>query len=555
MTGFFSPRDAVIRAVMAFALLLLSGCGSDGPDQQNPSVTDADAARFLEQATWGTSEAGIQEVRQKGLDRFLDEQFAAPPSSLGSYPFMDPSLNTGCPAGAADHDVCVRDNYSAFPLQIRFFQNAVNGRDQLRQRVAFALGQILVVSAMKVQQSYALASYQALLAAHAFDNFRDILTAVTLSPAMGYYLDMVNNTKPDPVKGTVPNENYARELLQLFSIGVYRLNRDGSLQKDGAGRPVPAYDQNTIEGFAHALTGWTYPVRPGSVPQARNPPYYAGAMIAVESNHDTGLKELLDGTELPPDQSAAQDLNGVIDNVFHHPNVGPFIGKQLIQHLVTSNPSPEYVSRVAAVFDDNGQGVRGDMKAVIKAILLDPEARGDAKTDPQYGKLREPAKFIAGLLRALGGQTDGVFPRAQSTAMGQDIYRAPSVFSFYPPSYPLQGTNLVSPASATYTATTALNRANFVYTLLYANNGIAPDTTVAGATGTRITLAPFAALAGDPEKLVDQLDLVMMHKSMSDAMRHIILQAVNAVPAGDTLGRARIVIYLVATSPQYQVER
>jgi hypothetical protein len=241
--------------------------------------------------------------------------------------------------------------------------------------------------------------------------------------------------------------------------------------------------------------------------------------------------------------------------VFNHPNVGSFIGKQLIQHLVTSNPSPAYVSRVTDVFNDNGQGVRGDMRAVTKAILLDPEARGDAKTDPQFGKLREPAKFIAGILRALGGKSDGVFPRAQSAALGQDVYRAPSVFNFYPPSYPLQGTSLVSPVSAIHTANTALGRANFVYALLYTNNGIPPDTTVTGAIGTMIDLSPLMALADDPEKLMDKLDRLMMHQSMSGAMRNIIIRAVDAVPASDRLTRARTAVYLVATSPQYQVEK
>jgi uncharacterized protein (DUF1800 family) len=258
---------------------------------------------------------------------------------------------------------------------------------------------------------------------------------------------------------------------------------------------------------------------------------------------------------LPPQQSAEKDLNDAIANVFSHSNVGPFIGKQLIQHLVTSNPTPEYVSRIAGVFNNNSQGVRGDMQAVIKAILLDPEARGDTKTDPEYGKLREPVKFIAGILRALGGKSDGVFLRAQSAAMGQNVYRAPSVFNFYPPNYPLQGTSLVSPASAIYTANTAFARANFAYALLFSSDGIAPDPAVTGATGTKINLSPFTALANDPERLMDKLDLVMMHKRMSNSMRNVIIQAIHAIPEDDPLTRARTAVYLVATSPQYQVER
>jgi uncharacterized protein (DUF1800 family) len=519
---------------------------------QNNSTTDADAARFLEQATWGPSEAAIQEVRQKGFERFINEQFTAPPSTLGSY--TDPNRGAGCPADNADHAVCVRENYTPFPLQIKFFQNALNGRDQLRQRLAFALSQIFVVSAKEINQTDAMAAYQEILIKHAFGNFRDILSAITLSPAMGNYLDMANNTKSDPVKGVAPNENYARELLQLFSIGVFMLNTDGTLQQDSAGRPIPAYDQETIEGFSRAFTGWTYPTRPGNTLHALNVPYYVGSMVAVASNHDTGTKKLLNGVVLPAQQTPEQDLNDAITNVFNHPNVGPFIGKQLIQHLVTSNPSPTYVSRVAEIFNNNGQGVRGDMKAVIKVILLDQEARGDVISNPHFGKLREPVKFITGIMRALGGQSDGVFLRSQSEAMGQDVYNAPSVFNFYPPGYPLQGASVVSPVSAIYTATTVLGRTTFVYTVLY-GDGIAPEPQVTGAFGTKIDLASLAALAANPEKLMDKLDLVMMHKSMSSAMRNIIIQTINAIPVSDRLTRARTAVYLVATSPQYQVER
>jgi hypothetical protein len=538
--------------LMAGTALLLSACGA-GADQP---VTEADAVRFLEQATWGPTEAGIQEVQQKGLETFIDEQFAAPASNVGTYPYASLSGEVGCPLTMPNRDVCTRDNYSAFPLQVRFFQNALNGPDQLRQRLAFALSQILVLStAPQVYQAYALAPYQNILMKNAFGNFRDILSDITLSPAMGRYLNMVNNAKADAVKGVAPNENFARELLQLFSIGAFKLNNDGTLQKDSTGKPIPAYDQDTVEGFARVFTGWTYPTQPGNTMQESNPPYFIGPMISIPSLHDMEAKKLLDGVVLPAHQTPEKDLNDALTNVFNHPNVGPFIGKQLIQHFVTSNPSPAYVSRVSDVFNNNGQGVRGDMRAVIKAILLDPEARDDAKADPQFGKLREPAKFIVGILRALGGKSDGVFLRAQSRLLGQNVYQATSVFNFYPPDYPLQGTHLVNPVSAIYTTTTALDRSNFVYGFLYGSSDMLPDPNVPGAIGTKVDLSPLAALAADPEKLVDKLDLVMMHKSMSPAMRYIVIQAVNAVPARDPLTRARTAVYLVATSPQYQVER
>lgn len=539
-----------IQWTLAALWLLLGGCG--GQPQSEP-ITEADAARFLEQATWGPNETSIQEVQQKGFDGFLQEQFALPSSGLGNHPIMHPTHDTGCPSEAEGHVVCVRDNYSAFPLQIKFFQNALNGQDQLRQRVAFALSQIFVVSAQEVRLTHALALYQEMLVEHAFGNFRQILSAVTLSPAMGRYLNMVNNDKLNPAKGVRPNENYAREFLQLFSIGVHKLNPDGSVQKDESGRPIPAYGENTIEGFARAFTGWTYPAMPGVAPREHNFQYFAEPMVAVAGNHDSGAKSLLDGTVLPANQTPEQDLNGAITNAFNHSNVGPFICRQLIQHLVTHNPEPAYVRRVANVFNDNGRGVRGDMKAVVRAILLDPEARGDAKTDPRFGKLREPVKFIAGIMRAIGGRSDGVFLSQQSAALGQNVYQAPSVFNFYPPDYPLPGTDLVSPVSAIYTAATALNRANFVHELLY--NGVKPDSRVAGATGTAIDLSPFTAVAADPEQLLDKLELVMLHNNMPGTMRSVILNAILSIPASNPLARARAAIYLVATSPQYQAER
>src|SRR2546430_540456 len=236
--------------------------------------------------------------------------------------------------------------------------------------------------------------YQQMLADLAFDNFKNVLTQVTLSPAMGNYLDMVNNQKPNTITGVEPNENYAREVLQLFSIGTMELKADGTPLTDPSGKTIATYGQDEIEGFAHVFTGWTYPTAAGATPRTGfNPRYYDGQMEERSQYHAYTAKTLLDDTNAPANLTMSADLANAINSIFIHPNVGPFISKQLIQKLVTSNPSPQYVRRIAKVFNDNGAGVRGDLKAVVRAILLDSEARG-LNTDADYGRLREPAQYV-----------------------------------------------------------------------------------------------------------------------------------------------------------------
>jgi uncharacterized protein (DUF1800 family) len=514
-------------------------------------TTDADAVRFLEQATFGPTEATIPEVQRKGPARALDEQFNQPMTGYPSYAAVDPDPRKGCPDGSPD--TCYRDNYTAFPLQVKFFQNALGGPDQLRQRVAFALSQIIVVSGVELETMHGIGYFQQILMRNAFGSFRTLLQEITLSPAMGEYLDMVNNPKPDPARGIEPNENYARELLQLFAIGEVMLNPDGTYRYDAGGNLLPAYTQEDVEDLARALTGWIYPTRPGTAPKFPSHPWYVGQMLPYASQHDTGAKSIL-GRTLPAGQTAQKDLADALDVIFQHPNMGPFIGRQLIQHLVTSNPSGAYVARVAAAFDNNGRGVRGDMKAVLRAVLLDQEARGAVKTAADYGKLREPVLFMTGVLRALGGTSDGVHLLDQSTRMGQNVFNAPSVFNFYPPHYTAPGTSLEGPPFKLMLTGTILNRANFVDRMVF-NGNVGRDTTVPGSTGTRVDLARMQALAANPGQLLDRLDLVFMHRTLSAQARQSILQAVQAYPASDPLGRARQAIYLVATSPQYQVEQ
>jgi len=510
----------------------------------------ADAVRLLEQATFGPNDDLVAHVLAVGSQAFLDEQFAAPASAYPALPYVPAGQQASfCPTDPDPQ--CGRDYYSLFLLQNSFFQQALSANDQLRQRVAFALSQILVTSGLDVNLAYGMGGYQQLFRDNAFGNYETILTRVTLSPVMGDYLNMVNNDKPSAT--VQPNENYARELLQLFSIGVWMLNADGTQMRDASGAPVPSYDQDTIEGFAHVLTGWTYPPLPGALPRTHNPKNYLADMSPVDTNHDKGAKQLLAGTVLPGGQAIQDDLTQAIHNVFMHPNVGPFVGKQLIQKLVTGNPTPQYVARTAAVFNDNGAGVRGDLKAVVRAILTDPEARGAVKLDPAYGKLREPVLFMTGAARALGTQSDGVYFGQQAKGLGQNLFYPPSVFNYYPPTYLLPETEIVAPEFALANSSTAINRYNFANTLLFGT--IAPLPTLPGATGTTPALASLSSIAGDSTALLDKLDAQLLHGTMPASMRGAILTALAAVPATDLLTRAKTAVYLVVTSPQYQVER
>jgi uncharacterized protein (DUF1800 family) len=445
-----------------------------------------------------------------------------------------------------------------FPLQVKFFLNAQYGDDQLRQRVAFALHQIFVVSGVAIQQPSSVAPYLNIFARGAFGNYRQLLNDVTLNPAMGAYLDMANNDKRSG--GASPNENYAREILQLFSIGLYKLNQDGTLQLDGQGQPIPTYDQNTIIGFAKIFTGWTYAPLPGATSEWVNPENYQAPMIAFQNHHDVSAKPLLNGVTSTANQTAKKDLAFALDNIFNHPNVAPFICKQLIQNLVTGNPTPGYVSRVSAVFNNNGAGVRGDLRAVVSAILQDQEARCDdvatcaSTTDVNYGHLRSPVLYITNLLRAFNASSDGIGLSDRARNMGQEPFNPPTVFSYYRPNYVIPGTTLLGPEFTIQSSSAAINRANFSNTIVFSRIGTAP-------AGTAIDLTGLQALStgdGTGAALVNELNRLLMHGTMSSAMRTKILQTITALPgvtSADHLKRARWALYLVTTSSQYQVAR
>jgi len=540
----FFPGKVNVRMlrVLVGAVLLLASSQSAFSSSYEP--TDAEAARFLEQATFGPTPDLIAHVKSVGFDQFLYEQFTAPMTGYPDRELFPSTATEDCPSGS----VCRRDNYTMYPLQNQFFVNAIYGEDQLRQRVALALHQIFVVSGVEVTHSGRMTPYLQILDRHALGNFRNLLYDITLNPAMGSYLDMAGNSK------TAPNENYAREVLQLFSIGLYRLNPDGTRQLDQNGQPIPTYDQNVINAFARVFTGWNFV--PAAIPGI---PDYIHPMVPTESRHDTTAKVLLRNVTLPAKQKSVKDLDDAIDNIFNDPNVGPFISKQLIQHLVTSNPSPSYVERVSTVFNNNGSGVRGDLQAVVRAILLDPDALTPSAS-PNQGHLRHPALFVAGFLRAFtaksadgGGTSDG-YLNPQIVTMGMDLFKPPSVFSYFSPNFGVEapgGGSFTGPEFGVYNTSTALVRANFINTMVFSKIAVSAN----APNGTSIDVSSLLPYADDLDKLLDSLNTLMMHGSMSPEMRQSIMTAVSAVSKSNSLKRVRTAVYLVATSSQYQVER
>jgi uncharacterized protein (DUF1800 family) len=406
-----------------------------------------------------------------------------------------------------------------------------------------------------MEAAYVQARYHQMLFNGAFGNFEDLLLNVALSPQMGHYLDMVDNAKANPAAGTEPNQNFARELLQLFSIGTIELQADGTPLRDAANQTIPSYGQNEIKAFARVFTGWTYP--PFDAAQKKGPDdnrYFAKPMVPVAADHDTAPKTLLKGATLPAGLSADIELRLAVHNVFMHPNTGPFFAKHMVRQLVTGNPSPAYIGRVAAAFNDNGSGVRGDMKAVLRAVLLDPEARGDMKTDPAYGMLKEPVLYITSVLRQLGAQSDGAGLERAARAMGQDVYYAPTVFNYYPAEYTIPGTALVAPQFGIHNTNTVLHRMNFAYDMIY-NDGYGPDGDVPNAIGTRVDLSAFSSAAADPAKLVAMVNDRLFGGGMPLGIRAEILAAVTALPADDADERARTAVFLAASSFQFQVSR
>ncbi|MEM9380212.1 MAG: DUF1800 domain-containing protein [Planctomycetota bacterium] len=543
---------------------LLAACSGGGDDDAGPPpdpwwieagpgadlpVDDEDGSRFLTQATFGPTEPEMTGLAYAGFDAWFDYQLSVAPSL--QLPRLLARINSG-------------ENIFQNQRQEEWWYASVRGPDQLRQRMAFAFSEILVISdaagALK-NQTLVVSDYYDVLVRGALGNYRDLLEDVTKSPAMGIYLSHLKNQKGDPLTGIRPDENYAREIMQLFSIGLIELNADGTPRLDVSNQPIPTYDQGDIEELARVMTGWSYAGATNwNFPQAN----FLEPMEPWEEYHDADAKTIVTGALLPAGLTAEEDLDAALDVLFNHPNTGPFIGRRLIQRLVTSNPSPAYVARVSAVFADDGEGVRGNLAAVARAILMDDEARNGHLASPTtFGKAREPLVRLAGLWRVFdGAAATGRFRYWNPEKdFSQAALRAPTVFNFFEPDYappgPVADGGLVGPEFQITTHTTVTTVANEWRDRIlraYPGFGSANEHTVT------LNLTDELALADDPAALVDHLDLLLMGGQMSNDMRQTLVNHVTGVDidaGGKADGMQRVIdaIYLIVTSPEGSIQR
>ena len=475
-----------------------------------PAAVSLADARFLEQATFGPSPASLQHLAQIGQAAWLDEQFQMPATQI--------------PVPADNSMGTLRQwslyNYSAAP-------------DQLRQKMAYALGQIIVTSANKLIYADEILPWLNSLSTHAFGNYRTLLREIATGPSMGKYLDLANSVKP--MGGSGANENFAREIMQLFTIGLWQMNQDGSYVLDGQGNKIPTYNQQTVQQVALALTGWTYATAPGNTPQSLNNEYFGAPMETRPANHDMGPKSFL-GCDVPAGQSVDDDMDSVIDCLMQHPNTAPFIATRLIRLIVTSNPSPAYIQRVADVFGAVNGGTPGDLKATLIAILTDPEARND-NAPATAGRLKDAIGQTVGVVRAFGGQFSS---QNQITYlydyMSQGILTPPSVFNWFSPLYKVPNSTTFGPEFQIYSATDATLRGNFMYTLI---SGLANHPT-------------FAPYGNDMAGAVEVANQMFLYGRMPAAMKQAIITA--ATPGYDAQARITTVIYLTVLSGFYAVQ-
>jgi len=510
------------------------------------------AARFLTQATFGATESDIASLRAMGMNAWLERQFSLPAS--GTYDYT--RANSNGSNRNARHEI--------------WWNNVLEGEDQLRQRVAYALSQIFVVSDVDqvlVNRQFGMADYYDMLAENAFGNYRELLELVTLHPAMGVYLTHIRSEKADPLLNIRPDENYAREVLQLFSTGLNLLQPDGELVLS-EGRPVAVYSQTDIEEFARVYTGWNYASATTFDSNNIAVADFETPMVPVDEFHDFGEKRLLNGTVLPAGQSPRQDIEQALDNIFQHQNVAPFFSRLMIQRLVTSNPSPAYIARVAGVFNNNGAGERGDLQALVRAILTDDEARSVASAnDTNFGKVREPVIRLAHVWRALdavpGPEAGGVHRHANLSLerldelTGQAVLRSPSVFNFYQADTAISPSDtLVAPEiQITTEANVAAIHTNFHHQFYRFTTA-----TELGGDNPRVTqvdLTRPADLAANTGDLMDWINLVFFAGDMPDYLRSNVESSIRTLSnnASGRFSRAQEALFLTLSSPAFGVQR
>ena len=541
------------------------GPGGGGGMSANP-LTEAQASRLLQQATFGATPATLDQATGMTAEAWVDQQFALGPS-MPYLEYVDGRIG----------ELGQNALFNRALFYEAWWRNAATGDDQLRQRVAFALSEIFVVSLLDgdhIRNRQAGAYYDILLN-NAFGNFRDLLEDVTLSPSMGFYLTYFRNEKENADGTRFPDENYAREVMQLFTIGLDELNIDGTLRLDAQGDPIPTYSGDDIRGLAKVFTGLSQPRgRPSDTFFASSDPdALVKPMVFYPEYHSTSEKRFL-GVTIPaqstPDPEG--DLRIALDALFNHPNVGPFIAQRLIQRLITSNPSPEYVARVATVFNDNGSGVRGDMRAVVRAIILDDEARDETRiADPSFGKLREPLIRIANYVRAVESRSVSgnwrIGGTSGNTQLDQSPLTAPSVFNFYRPGYTppaltaLGQRNLLAPEFQITDEVSVAGYLNYLRNSINVGLGAAP----AGGPDVLTDYEDLMALVDDAARLVDRLDLLLTANQLSDSTKQVVIAELNDLPVDPNLSasalaarrrsRIRAAIFLVMSSNDYLVQR
>lgn len=537
-----------LSAVALSSAALLAACGGGGGDSPAPiapappavaAISAAEASRFLGQAGFGATDAQIGRVQTLGYSGWLDEQFAAP-RSQGHYDWM------------VERGYAVTTNINNFNgTDNTLWRKLISSPDVLRQRITLALSEIFVVSMTGLPinwRGFVAAAYMDVLETNAFGTYRTLLGEVTLSPGMGSYLNMRGNLREDPATGRVPDENYSREVLQLFSLGLTELAADGTLKN---GVATDTYGQDTITGLAKVFTGWN-----NNAANNTDPGYAQRPMVLTAANHSTSVKQFL-GVTIAAGTPGATALQTALDTIAAHPNVGPFIGRQLIQRLVASNPSPAYVARVSAVFANNGAGVRGDLRAVIKAILLDDEARrAPVAGDTTRGKLREPVVRFIQWARTFGlASPTGLWNIGNvsdpSTRLGQSPLRSPSVFNFFrpgyvPPNSALGTLNLNAPEFQITNESTVVGWANWAQTFVQS-----------GVGETRPDYTAELALATDATALVKRVSLLLSGDTLSAATLATIGTAVGSISATTDTGKRNRVyaaIHLVLCAPEYLVQ-